>query len=197
MTYVFLQMIYLLFVVFFSLSRKLWKINKKTIFKIRTQFSVKPFCQSVFLYSYLLWTQFSAIYITFKIKIFFVIETLLSKQIHRLCYRNTVIKTNSQTTLTKQNTAKQQSNVLNSSIHKHLANTVIKKFTDLFLKPNLSNSQTCFLLSKPSPSKNKNSNSCVNCKIHSSLQIHRDWDSVRDPWHRGHGHVCNFTNKLL
>jgi len=116
---------------------------------------------------------------------------------NRLCYRNTVIKTNSQTTLTKQNTAKQQSNVLNSSIHKHLANTVIKKFTDLFSKPNPSNSQTCFLLSKPSPSKNKNSNSCVNCKIHSSLQIHRDWDSVRDPWHRGHGHVCNFTNKLL
>jgi hypothetical protein len=130
----------------------------------------------------------SAIYKTFKIKIFFVIESSkhcyqnkCTDLFNRLCYRNTVIKINSQTNLTKQHTAKQQSNVLNSSIHKQLANTVIKKFTDLFSKPNPSNSQTCLLLSKPSPSKNKYSNSCVNYKIHSSLQIHCDWDSVRDP----------------
>ena len=130
----------------------------------------------------------SAIYITFKIKTFFVIESSkhcyqnkCTDLFNRLCYRNTVIKTNSQTNLKKQNTVKQQSNVLNSSIHKQLANIVIKKFTNLFSKPNPSNSQTCLLLSKPSPSKNKYSKSYVNCKIHSFLQIHRDWDSVRDP----------------
>jgi hypothetical protein len=199
-------MIFLLFVVFSFLSYKLWKINKETSFL--SNHSVKLFSSLVIYCEPKHYKQMHrlvyAIYITLKIKTFFCyrkFETLLSKKctdlFNRFCYRNTVIKTNSQTNLTKQNTAKQQPNVLNSSIHKQLQTLLSKNSRTCFRNLTHQIHRLVYCYRNLAHQKNKYSNSCVNCKIHSSLQIHRDWDSVRDPWNRGHGQVCNFTNKLL